>query len=257
MKNLEEEIKYCNKGITLISLVVTIIVLLILAGVTIATLTGNNGILTRAQEAKNKTEQAEKDEKEKLVNIENMTNEYLTGTEVEQVTDQNPGVLEIDEMNANTFIINSIEDLVFFAYDVTNGNNYEGKTVNLGSSFDFSSTKSYVNPLRIDYGKYGYDGELKTLLTTGEGFKIIQGEFSGNFDSKGFSIYNLHINIYDEENKRSVGLFLINKGTIKNLKLINSNVDVVSKNYAITGNIVGENYGIIENCFSSRKNMWK
>ena len=32
-----------NKGITLIALVITIIVLLILAGVTIATLTGENG----------------------------------------------------------------------------------------------------------------------------------------------------------------------------------------------------------------------
>ena len=44
-----------NKGITLIALVITIIVLLILAGVTIATLSGDNGILTRATEAKEKT----------------------------------------------------------------------------------------------------------------------------------------------------------------------------------------------------------
>ena len=41
-----------NKGITLIALVITIIVLLILAGVSIATLTGENGLLTRANEAK-------------------------------------------------------------------------------------------------------------------------------------------------------------------------------------------------------------
>ena len=41
-----------NRGITLIALVITIIVLLILAGVTIATLTGENGILTQAQKAK-------------------------------------------------------------------------------------------------------------------------------------------------------------------------------------------------------------
>ena len=40
-----------NKGITLIALVVTIIVLLILAGVSIAMLTGQNGILNRGQEA--------------------------------------------------------------------------------------------------------------------------------------------------------------------------------------------------------------
>ena len=47
-----------NKGITLIALVITIIVLLILAGVTIATLTGENGILTKASEASEKTNYA-------------------------------------------------------------------------------------------------------------------------------------------------------------------------------------------------------
>lgn len=41
-----------QKGITLIALVITIIVLLILAGVSIAMLTGENGILTRTKEAK-------------------------------------------------------------------------------------------------------------------------------------------------------------------------------------------------------------
>ena len=46
-------------GITLIALVITIIVLLILAGVTIATLTGDNGILTKAGDAKTSTEIAE------------------------------------------------------------------------------------------------------------------------------------------------------------------------------------------------------
>ncbi len=45
-----------NKGITLIALVITIIVLLILAAVSIATLTGENGILKRAQEASIKNE---------------------------------------------------------------------------------------------------------------------------------------------------------------------------------------------------------
>ena len=45
-----------DKGITLISLVITIIVLLILAGASIATLTGEGGILTKAKEAKEKQE---------------------------------------------------------------------------------------------------------------------------------------------------------------------------------------------------------
>ena len=41
-----------QKGVTLIALVITIIVLLILAGVSIAMLTGDNGILTQAKSAK-------------------------------------------------------------------------------------------------------------------------------------------------------------------------------------------------------------
>lgn len=65
-----------GKGITLIALVITIIVLLILAGVSIATLTGDNGILTRAQEAKNKTEEAQKDEENILSSYEDKINEY-------------------------------------------------------------------------------------------------------------------------------------------------------------------------------------
>ena len=50
--------------------ILNIIVLLILAGVTIATLTGENGILTRAQQAKEKTELANQEEELKLSKIE-------------------------------------------------------------------------------------------------------------------------------------------------------------------------------------------
>ena len=52
-KDLIEEKEKNEIGITLIALIVTIIILLILAGVTIATLTGENGIITRANEANN------------------------------------------------------------------------------------------------------------------------------------------------------------------------------------------------------------
>ena len=247
---MKEILKVKEKGITLIALVITIIILLILAGVSIATLTGDNGILAQANNAKEKTELAEKDEKNDLANTEDIINKYANGIEVEQVTDENPGALETE--GTDTYIINSIEDLVVFASDVTNGNTYEGKTVKLGLSLDFNSNKSYVDPLRTDYGQYGYEGELKSLLISEESFKIIQGEFVGNFDGKGKKIYNLYINIEDAEDSKSVGLLSINKGIIKNLELLNSNIRFVSKNYAITGSVVGSNYGIIDNCYSSR-----
>ena len=55
-----------NNGITLIALVITIIVLLILAGVSIAMLTGENGILTQANNSKQVTERAEAKERAQL-----------------------------------------------------------------------------------------------------------------------------------------------------------------------------------------------
>ena len=60
-KKLKKILRQKN-GITLIALVITIIVLLILAGVSIATLTGNNGILTQAQKASKETKIAEEKE---------------------------------------------------------------------------------------------------------------------------------------------------------------------------------------------------
>ena len=71
-----------NKGITLIALVVTIIVLLILAGVSIATLTGENGILKRAAEAKEKTETAQKEEEKTLEKLERYVNNYGNNYEI-------------------------------------------------------------------------------------------------------------------------------------------------------------------------------
>ena len=67
-----------NKGITLIALVVTIIVLLILAGISTSMLTGQNGILNRAAEAKEKTETASKDEQRKLAQTEALMNTKKT-----------------------------------------------------------------------------------------------------------------------------------------------------------------------------------
>ena len=47
--------KSVEKGITLIALVVTIVVLLILAGISISMLTGENGVITQARLSKEQT----------------------------------------------------------------------------------------------------------------------------------------------------------------------------------------------------------
>ena len=68
-----------HRGITLIALVITIIVLLILAAVSIATLTGENGILAQAENAKKKTEEAAKKEKELLQSYEDTIGDITEG----------------------------------------------------------------------------------------------------------------------------------------------------------------------------------
>ena len=62
-----------DRGITLIALVVTIIVLLILAGISISMLTGQNGILNRASEAKEKNEVVQLEEKVKIAVMSALT----------------------------------------------------------------------------------------------------------------------------------------------------------------------------------------
>ena len=61
MKNKKLKIKQ-EKGITLIALVVTIVVLLILAGVSISLVLNNNGVISKAKDAKNQYAEAQANE---------------------------------------------------------------------------------------------------------------------------------------------------------------------------------------------------
>ncbi|MCI8273654.1 MAG: potassium-transporting ATPase subunit KdpA, partial [Clostridia bacterium] len=77
IKKVNEKMKKVaeKRGITLIALVVTLIVLLILAGTSIAMLTGENGIINQAQNAKNNSSKAEFEEKVKLAVTASRINE--------------------------------------------------------------------------------------------------------------------------------------------------------------------------------------
>ena len=82
MQNIAKNLNKKEKGITLIALVITIIVLLILAGISIAMLTGENGIITKAQEAKRRTEEAAANEQADLDRIEDYITENTNGNYV-------------------------------------------------------------------------------------------------------------------------------------------------------------------------------
>ena len=77
MKRFRKKIFKSTKGITLIALVVTIIILLLLAGVSIAMLTGNNGILTQGQRAKEET---------RIAGVEEVVKLYKQGKYIDSTT---------------------------------------------------------------------------------------------------------------------------------------------------------------------------
>ena len=77
MEKLRKKIFKSTKGITLIALVVTIIILLLLAGISIAMLTGNNGVLTQGQRAKEET---------RIAGVEEVVKLYKQGKYIDSTT---------------------------------------------------------------------------------------------------------------------------------------------------------------------------
>ncbi len=236
-----------NKGITLIALVVTIIVLLILAGVSITAVFGENGIISGAQKAKEKTDEAIKNERKDLTELLDELDSMLTGGEATQVADAKAGELAGKGTEEEPYLIESIEDLVTFSNNVNEGNSYEEKVVKLGINLDFKSNLSYVDYTRTDYGdinKANGTEELKTELTTGGGFIPIGNsnhQFKGTFDGGAHTIKNLYISAASDY----MGLFGYcgDKSSIKNIVISNVNITSI-KNFV--GGLAGRNYGTID-----------
>ena len=70
-----------QKGITLVALVITIIILLILAGIAIASITSDNGLFNRAKQAKNNTLEAQTAENTAINSYNTAIDQALKGLE--------------------------------------------------------------------------------------------------------------------------------------------------------------------------------
>ena len=88
-----------ERGITLIALVVTIVVLLILAGVTINALFGDSGIIKKAQDAQNKMDQAAENDQKGINELSNWLDSKINGTTGE---DDNPPTSDLPSTDNTT-----------------------------------------------------------------------------------------------------------------------------------------------------------
>ena len=93
-----------QKGITLVALVITIIILLILAGISISTLT-NTGIFEKAKDAKEKSEVAEKQQSETLDSYEKELNKYTSDNLEENIGVKFEKNTELHDKNGAKIIV--------------------------------------------------------------------------------------------------------------------------------------------------------
>ena len=96
-----------TKAITLVALVITIVILIILAGISISTLT-NTGIFQKAKDAKGASKNAEKEQKQTLSEYERELNKYtaqeLTDDKINKVLSETENIV-LKDANGNIFTL--------------------------------------------------------------------------------------------------------------------------------------------------------
>ena len=163
-----------NRGITLIALVITIIVLLILAGISISMLSGDNGILNRAVQAKDATRGREVQETVTLEASNNAGAEYLGGTKKTRaqviselhangkLTDAEVATLE----ESNTITIGGItidfSVLGNISGNLTLGDVYTDNMIGQELSYTANSSSGYTGKWIV----FGKDTSGNILITT-------------------------------------------------------------------------------------------
>ncbi len=147
-----------QKGITLIALVITIIVLLILAGVSIAMLTGENGILTRAGDAKQA--QIEGEVQERINLAIQATKMYAEQKAVETSS----GWLASSKIGANTDAANADTVIGQLKNDLDSNYSYSVSGTTLTITYESSDYDAATN--------YSSASIVATVSITGNTFDI-------------------------------------------------------------------------------------
>ena len=166
MKNFKKIFLKANNGITLIALVITIIVLLILAGIGISMLSGDNGVLKQAGNAKTKTDIAQEKEllqtaslaaisKEKYGELskDKLDDELDNYSEVENTEQINNGILVTFKSNRTYLVdfdgdVSIYNDIIIGNLVVKDGNTKlteNCKSVQLGKALTINFDASIAN----------------------------------------------------------------------------------------------------------------
>ena len=283
--NLKRETLENQKGITILALIVTVIILIILAGITISTISGDNGIITNTSKAKFTTEVKDIQEQIELKEIKSnngkeyqfgsleeiigISNEYNNKLCIEdgklvyipeKVSENEAKWLEEMDIKAKQNIIPIYTKEQFKKI----GSNEEVEIEQLqGEKFVFTKEAHYALQNSIDLG-CNDENQWNTLLNE------YNNPFKGIFEGNNYTISGIYIN---DANKDNQSLFGYNSGTIQNLKVegyiqannyisgitIRNNGKIINCENRVeiylnghsAGGIVVENNGKIENCVNN------
>ncbi len=254
-----------EKGITLIALVITIIVLIILAGVSMNTLVGQNGIINKAQESGKVTQVSQEKEMIELAVINAKLGEKgyqeTSRQAFQEYFDNSLGkdTVTVEDNQDTTFLVQfiksgrnylvkedgsilsmdekyriaSVEDLKKFRDEVNSGNTFEGKYVILENDITLDKTQQW-EPI----GSYPNDSPTPDAPQN--------KPFKGIFDGQGHKVDGVYIHTTEKVK----GLFgIVESGVIKNVG--------VGENSNITGGVgtaglVGYTYKgtLVSNCYN-------
>ena len=217
-----------EKGITLIALIVTIIVLIILAGISISSLTGEDGTVLNASKAKLKTEVKDIEEQIELKEInENDGEDFQFGTlkeligredEYNEILYMEDGELVYIKENVSERQAEWLEEMgikekqnIIPIYTekqfrkIGTGEEIEIEEVG-GEKFKFNIDSHYILQNDIDL-KCSKENQWIPIGT-------VNKPFDGILEGKGYKIKGIYI-----DEGENIGLFGYNNGTIENINL--------------------------------------
>lgn len=240
-------------GITLIALVITIIVLLILAGVSINAVVGNNGVLNKAQNAVKNTAKAELEE---IIGMYDMSQfmgekkdfkEYLI--ESSMVTTEEISSNDLIKLNGvDTHLgISTQKGLEIISEEVANGNDYTGVTFYLLNDIEFNNEIDFSTGTLISGTEFNPIGNSNSRIENEAQEGSVKTEFNGVFDGRNYEIRKAYIRD-TEETDFCAGLFgyVGKNGIVRNLTMSESYITGIYE----TGAIVARNRGTISNCIN-------
>lgn len=226
MKKLRND----QTGITLIALVVTIIVLLILAGVSIAMLGGKNGLITKAMEAKQNTTEASDEEIQKLNKVSNDIDNLINNDDNNNNNDEDAPVVkigdyitydagvwtkeELEELKANNFYTDGDlpDDTERFKFGGFIENQSRNKSIDAYEDSNITNNPVFAEGWRVlDINE---DGSLKIVSAgTVEAFKHSQYSPIDGFESGYYCEYILR-KVVNKSDTEHIEQDYINAGII-------------------------------------------